>query len=75
VRVSDPMEKGTNIFGLAAFCDLETDETFYADAVPFQNSVPQIEGFDTLSISTDEPASKAVYEFFRRRVRKKQYRW
>jgi uncharacterized protein (DUF58 family) len=75
VHVSDPLESKMKVFGLAAFNDLESGETFFADAVPSSGESVTTNGFEMLSISTDEPASKAVLEFLRRRNRKKRYRW
>ena len=75
VCTSDPLEKRMKVFGLAAFNDLESGETFFADAVPSSGENVINEGFETLAISTDEPASKAVFEFLRKRNRKKRNRW
>ncbi|MGL4370894.1 MAG: DUF58 domain-containing protein, partial [Spirochaetota bacterium] len=75
VRVVDPMEKGMRLFGLAAFTDLETGETVYADAIPAERRKGDFDGFEMLTIATDEPAAGSVLEFFRRRNRKKLVRW
>ena len=75
VHVADPMESKMKVFGLAGFTDLESGETFFADAMPSEGEKVSSNGFELLSIKTDEPASKTVYEFLRKRNRKKQYRW
>ena len=70
VRIVDSFEKGMKVFGLAAFSDLETGMTVYADAIPSDSKTLDIDGYDILTISTDEPAASAVLAFFKNEIKR-----
>ncbi len=69
VQISDPMEKEMKLFGLTEFVDLETGKTFLSDTVPEKGHLPELQEFDTIRLSTDQPIETPLLQFFERRNR------
>ena len=69
VQISDPMEKEMKLFGLTEFVDLETGRTFLSDTVPEKGRLPQLQEFDSIHLTTDQPVETPLLQFFERRNR------
>ncbi len=69
VVVSDPVEKGMPLFGLAEFIDLETGKVFLSDTLPEKRKLPLLQEFDSITLSTEEPIETAILRFFEKRNR------
>jgi len=69
IQVYDDLERKMDIFALTEFVDLETGETFVADAVPKKNMLPELVGIDHMLLNTSEPIDKAFLQFFEKRNR------
>ncbi|HPB82289.1 MAG TPA: DUF58 domain-containing protein [Spirochaetota bacterium] len=71
VVVTDPVEKGLPLFGLAEFIDLETGKVFLSDTLPEKRKGPLFQEFDAITLSTEEPIETAILRFFEKRNRSK----
>jgi uncharacterized protein (DUF58 family) len=75
VLISDPIERKAKFFGLTQFTDLETGSTIYADSIPVERKLQQIQGFNVLRIATDENIENVLLKYFQKRNKEKQSRW
>ncbi len=71
VQILDPVERRNDFLGLLEFTDMETGETFMYDAIPGENNILQNSGFQSISLSTDEPIEKPLLRFFEQRNKSK----
>lgn len=69
VQVSDPMESGMKISGLAEFTDLETGESFLSDSIHESTGLPETAGLDTVKLTTDGQIEVPLLKFFTKRKR------